>query len=137
MICALNTVVLGLLQFVGYKQPYSSIRYELDFSLGAEVDLGCGTTVVGNGAGDTQISKEMFKHPLSMHHFSYQWLTARSNLKADPPDPGHYPQPCPRYHRFKVTHPGNFTFVRRTHGTNLKCLIFLASNLSNHGRTWF
>ena len=103
-------------QFVGYKQPYSRIRYELDFSLGAEVDLGCGTAVVGNGAGDKNIPKDVFAHPLSMKQMSYQWFTGRSNLKADPPDPGFYPNRCPRYHRFKVTQPGNFTFVRRTHG---------------------
>ena len=108
----LNVVVRGLLQFVGYKQPYSRIRYELDFLLGAEVDLGCGTAVVGNGAGDPIISKDVFAHPLSMHRISYQWLTGRGNLKAEPPTPGFYPQGCPRYHRFRIVKPGNFTFVR-------------------------
>ena len=29
--------------YVGYTQPYSRIRYELDFSRGATVDIGCGT----------------------------------------------------------------------------------------------
>ena len=123
----------GLLQFVGYTQPYSRIRYELDFSLGAEVDLGCGTAVVGNGAGDPIISKDVFAHPHSMHHISYQWLVGRANLKADPPDPGYFWMKCPRYHRFKVTKAGNFTFVRRTHGTkHLQCLSLLALNLSEH-----
>ena len=109
-----NAAVLGRLQFVGYKQPYSRIRYELDFSPGAEVDLGCGTAVIGNGEFDSNIPKDVFTHPLSMHHNSYQWVSGRSNLKADPPDPGYFPHRCPRYHRFKVTQPGNFTFVRHT-----------------------
>ena len=99
-------------KFVGYKQPYQKIHYELDFSLGADVDIGCGTAVVGNGAGDANIPKSVFTHPDSMHHISYQWMVGRGDLKADPPDPGFYPQRCPRFHRFKVTRAGNFTFVR-------------------------
>ena len=102
-------------RFVGYEQPYTKIRYELDFSRGAEVDIGCGTAVVGNGALDLNIPKDVFAHPQSMHTLSYQWPTGRSNLKAEPLDPGYYPLGCPRYHRFTVTEPGNFTFVRR-HG---------------------
>ena len=99
-------------RFVGYRQPYSRIRYELDFSRGAEVDIGCGTAVVGDGTGDANIPKDVFAHPHSMKRFSYQWPTGRGNLNADPPDPGHYPLACPRYHRFTITKPGNFTFVR-------------------------
>ena len=76
-------------KFVGYQQPYSRIRYELDFSLGAEVDIGCGTAVVGNGEGDPNIPRDLFAHPLSMHQWSYQWPSGRGNLNADPPDPGH------------------------------------------------
>lgn len=99
-------------KFVGYKQPYSNIQYELDFSLGAEVDIGCGTAVVGNGMDDVNIPKDLFAHPLSMHRFSYQWPSGRGNLNTDPPIPGYYPHRCPRYHRFKITTPGNVTFVR-------------------------
>ena len=32
-------------KFAGYTQPYSRIHYEMDFTLGAEVDIGCGTQV--------------------------------------------------------------------------------------------
>ena len=98
--------------FVGYKQPYSKIKYELDFLLGAEVDIGCGTSVVGNGAVDENIPKSVYAHPLSMQEYSFQWIAGRVNLKADPIDYGYYPTRCPRYHRFRVTRPGNFTFVR-------------------------
>ena len=98
--------------FVGYEQPYSKIKYELDFLLGAEVDIGCGTSVVGNGAADEKIPKSEHGHPLSMLAFSFQWYFGRGDLNADPPDYGHYPWSCPRYHRFRVTRPGNFTFVR-------------------------
>jgi len=55
------------------------------------VDIGCGTSVVGNGALDGLIRKDVFTHPHSMHEFSYQWVTGRGNLNADPPDPGYYP----------------------------------------------
>ena len=75
-------------KFVGYKQPYSKIHYELDFSLGAEVDIGCGTEVVGDGTEDPDISKSVRAHPLSMHSYSYQMTNGRGNLNADPPDPG-------------------------------------------------
>ena len=34
----------------------------------------------------------------------------RANLKLEPQDWGRYPWKCPRYHRFRVTHKGNFTF---------------------------
>ena len=98
--------------FAGYEQPYSKIHYELDFSLGAEVDIGCGTAVNGDASGDDNVRKDVFAHPLSMMEASYQWYRGRANPNADPPDPGYYPQNCPRYHRFEVTKPGNFTFVR-------------------------
>ena len=96
-------------KFVGYTQPYMKIFYELDF-VGSEVDIGCGTAVVGNGAGDGTISKNEFAHPSSMHRFSYQWVSGRGNLEADPIEAGYYPQRCPRYHRFEVKHAGLFTF---------------------------
>ena len=87
-------------KFVGYAQPYTDIRYELDFTLGAEVDIGCGTAVVGNGALDPIIPKDAlnFSHPLGMYAESYQWPYNRANLKADPPDPGSFPSAAPRYH---------------------------------------
>ena len=96
--------------FAGYEQPHSKIKYELDFSLGADVDLGCGTSVFGNAGLDRNIPKRRYSHPLSMHKFSYQYTAGRGNPAADPPDPGYYPQRCARYHRFKITRPGNFTF---------------------------
>ena len=101
-------------KFAGYQQPFLKIRYELDFSRGAEVDIGCGTTVVGDGSVDKNIPKDQdgLKHPLSMHEWTYQWPSGRVNLKATPPDYGFLPQRCPRYHRFKVTRAGNLTFVR-------------------------
>ena len=54
--------------FVGYEQSNTEkIHYELDFSRGAEVDLGCGTTVVGDTSEDERIPKNDYtKHPLSM-----------------------------------------------------------------------
>ena len=76
-----------------------------------QVDIGCGTRVVGDTTNDKKISKSVFTHPLSMFEFSYQWAEGRGNLNAHPPDPGFYPQPGPRYHRFKLTKPGNVTFV--------------------------
>ena len=98
--------------FVGYAQPYTSIRYELDFTRGAEVDIGCGTAVVGNAARDQKIPKDAFNfsHPLSMYRNSYQWPGSQVNLNAVPIDPGTFPNPCPRFHRFSVKHAGNFTF---------------------------
>ena len=75
-------------KFVGYEQPYSKIHYELDFSLGAEVDIGCGTEVVGDGSKDPKIPKDVYAHPASMYAASYQLGSGRANLNADPPDPG-------------------------------------------------
>ena len=46
-----------------------------------------------------------------MNAFSYQHTVGRGNPTADPPTFGFYPQRCARYHRFKITKPGNFTFV--------------------------
>jgi len=60
--------------FVGYELPSSKIYYELDFSRGAEVDFGCGTTVFGDGTHDVaQVpkTKENVAHPLSM--YNHQW----------------------------------------------------------------
>ena len=60
--------------FVGYELPSSKIYYELDFSLGAEVDFGCGTPVFGDGTHDASHvpkTKENIAHPLSM--YSHQW----------------------------------------------------------------
>ena len=101
-------------KFAGYAQPFLKIRYELDFSRGAEVDIGCGTTVVGDGSVDKSVPTDQagLAHPLSMHEFGYQWPVRRRNLDATPPDCGVFPQRCPRYHRFKVTRAGNLTFVR-------------------------
>ena len=98
--------------YVGYKPPHTQIFYELDFSRGAEVDIGCGTTVVGDSTLDGMVSKNKTKHPLSMQRFSYAWMVGRrnNNVNASPPDFGVYPQKCPRYHRFRVTVPGTFTF---------------------------
>ena len=93
--------------FVGYAQPYLQIRYELDFTRGAEVDIGCGTSVVGNGALDTPVSMQETAHPLSMREPGYYWPGAPDISKENP---GFYPSKCPRYHRFKVTSPGNFSF---------------------------
>ena len=95
--------------FVGYKPPHTKIYYELDFSRGAEVDIGCGTTVAGDSTRDGVVSKSKGRHPLSMQRISYAWPTGRRNNNTSPPDFGEYPQKCPRYHRFRVTKPGNFT----------------------------
>lgn len=53
------------LMFAGYEQPYSKIHYELDFSRGSEVDIGCGTAAAGDGAVDGRIPKSFDAHPLS------------------------------------------------------------------------
>ena len=95
--------------FAGYKEPHTQIRYELDF-IGADVDFGCGGAVVGNGAGDEQVRKDVYGHPTSMDPFSYHWPVGLGNLNAKTPDYGYHPERCPRYHRFKVISPGNFTF---------------------------
>ena len=99
-------------KFVGYAQPFVKIRYELDFSRGAEVDIGCGTAVVGDGSVDKDIPRNQIglAHPLSMNTVSYMEGIGRANPKAG--NTGYYPQRCPRYHRFKVIRAGNFTFVR-------------------------
>ena len=76
--------------FAGYKQPHTKIHYELDFLLGAEADIGCGTAVVGNGALDGTVSKKHATHPLSMDTLQFQWMWGRGNLNAG--DPGSYPQ---------------------------------------------
>lgn len=93
-----------------YTQPFSKIHYELDFSLGAEVDIGCGTAVVGDGSSDLNIPKSVHTHPLSRQLFQYQFPTGRPVPNMDPPDVGFFSSRCPRYYRFKVTQPGNFTF---------------------------
>ena len=77
-------------KFAGYEQPYSRIHYELDFALGAEVDLGCGTAVVGDASSDINIPKTVDKHPMSMHEFSYQFPSGRATTT----DPGYYPARC-------------------------------------------
>ena len=119
-------------KFVGYEQPFSKIHYELDFSRGAEVDIGCGATVVGDGLRDTKISKSVVAHPLSRHLWEYQMPGSHGNRNADPPDPGNFAASCPRYHRFKVTEPGNFTFdgcksamTRVYTGQSIKTLLVL------------
>ena len=85
-------------KFVGYAQPYTDIRYELDFTLGAEVDIGCGTAVVGNGKLDQKIRKDAlnYSHPLSMYPENYQWPVGRTNLNSDPIEPGTFPNAAPR-----------------------------------------
>lgn len=96
-------------KFVGYEQPYTKIRYELDFSLGQEVDIGCGTAVVGDASQDKPITKDHFDHPFSMNEFNFVWA-GRWDLTNLTETPGYYPWKCPRYHRFSVTRRGNFTF---------------------------
>ena len=59
--------------FVGYVQPYLQIRYELDFTRGAEVDIGCGTAVIGNGTRDKPTPKTRTDHPLSMSKVGHYW----------------------------------------------------------------
>ena len=92
------------LKFTGYAPPYTKIHYELDFSRGAEVDIGCGTMVVGDSTHDKPTPMSVFTHPNSMIEFMFQWPTGRKT--------GNYPMKCPRYHRFQVIRAGNFTFVR-------------------------
>ena len=89
-----------------YAEPFTKIQYELDWTRGAEVDLGCGTMAVGDSTRDPLISKagpftypggpsvSGPKHPNSMHRISYQWLNGQRNLQAN--DPGFYSQRCPR-----------------------------------------
>lgn len=98
------------IKFVGYEQPFSKIHYELDFSRGSDVDIGCGSDVDGDGLHDAKISKSVVAHPLSRDLWNYQMPGSHGNRNADPPDPGNFMSNCPRYHRFKVTKPGNFTF---------------------------
>ena len=98
-------------KFAGYAQPFTKIHYELDFLRGAEVDIGCGTSVVGDATNDTQVPKSDYAHPNSCREVSYQWLEGRGNLNAKPPELGYFPQRCQRYHRFNVTRPGKVTFV--------------------------
>ena len=78
------------------------------------MDLGCGTSVAGNGAVDKPIPKDAagLMHPLSMMEWSYQWVAGRriTTPNGTTLDYGYFPQGCPRYHRFTVLKPGNFTF---------------------------
>ena len=115
-------------KFAGYKQPYLKIHYELDFTTGAEVDIGCGTAAVGNGKGDADVSKSLRAHPLSMHPISYQFPIGRGDPSAG--DPGHYPHRCPRYHRFNVTSPGNITFDTCASIMNVAVLMYKRVPLS-------
>ena len=77
-------------KFAGYAQPDNKIHYELDFSLGADVDIGCGTAVTGDGGKDKKILKTVWGHPLSQFPMSYQFTQGRDNPNAVPPYPGHY-----------------------------------------------
>jgi len=95
-------------RFVGYTQPHTKIHYELDFSRGVDVEIGCGTTVVGDSTRDGTISKTNSAHPNNMHRVSYAWPTGRGDSKAGLA--GFYPQKCPRYHRFQVVRSGHVTF---------------------------
>ena len=104
-------------RFVGYEQPYTKIHYELDFSRGAEVDIGCGTAVVGDSTEDGWLDKSNAAHPLSMQRLSFNF-----RVKGET---GYYPQRCPRYHRFKITRAGNFTFVRGP--CSIECLAICAA----------
>jgi len=125
-------------KFAGYEQPYSKIHYELDFSRGAQVDIGCGTAVVGDGSRDANIPKDVYAHPASMHEMSYAHTNGRGNPNSDPPDPGYYPMRCPRYHRFAVTKPGNFTFDSCASLMNVGVSLFKRTdnlNDSEYGRT--
>ena len=72
-------------KFAGYEQPYSKIHYELDFSLGADVDLGCGTAVVGDASNDAVILKSLYRHPLAMHVVGYQYVAGKPDPFAVPP----------------------------------------------------
>jgi len=72
-------------KFAGYEQPYSKIHYELDFSLGADVDLGCGTAVVGDTSADAAILKSVQRHPLSRHVMGYQWTDGKPDPFVVPP----------------------------------------------------
>ena len=102
-------------KFVGFKQPHSKIHYELDFSLGAEVDIGCDTAVQYDSTDDFHVPRDAYAHPQSMTVFNHQWFYGRPSSS----DPGYFAWPCPRYHRFVVTRPGNFTFVRCCHNVEL------------------
>ena len=113
-------------KFAGYAQPFTKIHYELDFLRGAEVDIGCGTSVVGDTTNDAPVPKTDYGHPSSCRAISYVWLTGGGNLKAKTPDLGHFPQGCPRYHRFNVTQPGKFTFVSAA-GLGARCRGFKIS----------
>lgn len=55
------------------------------------MEVGCGTAVVGDGALDANIPKDVFSHPLSTDYLNYQWPTGRTNLNSNPIDPGYYP----------------------------------------------
>ena len=89
-----------------YAEPFTKIQYELDWTRGAEVDLGCGTMAVGDSTHDPLISKGGAflypdglsipgpKHPGSMRRLSYQWPNGQRNIQTK--DPGFYNQRCPR-----------------------------------------
>ena len=112
--------------FAGYKLPHTKIRYELDFSRGADVDFGCGTTAVGDGSGDVPIPKDVYAHPTSMQRVNHQWIFGRPNPSTG--DPGYYAYKCPRYHRFTVTKPGNFTFDTCASAMNVAISIYKRTN---------
>ena len=94
-----------------YVQPSTEIQYVLDWTRGADVDLGCGTMAVGDSTQDPFVSKNGSfhydappfcspsvpgaKHPNSMHRVSYQWSTGQRG-GTDDADPGYYFQRCPR-----------------------------------------
>ena len=50
-------------KFVGFEEPAVKINYELDFLLGAEVDIGCGVPALGDGSGDPNVRKVWFLKP--------------------------------------------------------------------------
>lgn len=92
-------------KFAGYAQPYTKIRYELDWTQGAEVDVGCGTAVVGDATiTPMHTSKSMFTDPMSQYKWQYQWPYCFGKEDAC------FPCTCVRYHRFEVTEVGNITF---------------------------
>jgi hypothetical protein len=44
----------------------AKIHYELDFQLGADVEIGCGSTVSADGTKDQKLSRDDWTNPLSM-----------------------------------------------------------------------
>lgn len=101
-------------RFVGYSGDFTKIKYELDFTNGAEVDIGCGSKVLGNYANDEPVGFDtpgVHHQPYHMAEWGAQFIEHHGYVVEDGKEGlTKAIDKFPRHYRFEVTKPGDFTF---------------------------